>query len=99
MLSTGMGKANPAGVRRGLKRAMMVRGLRSGSAAVRPFDVLLQLTGKLRVFAGPFAEGGRQIAPHLAKITPVVHPAQIEQGIVVDLSWRTGFAADTTSVV
>lgn len=49
-------------------------------------DVLLHPAGELGVFAALFGEPGSQIAPHLREVAPVVHPAQLEQAIVVDLA-------------
>lgn len=57
----------------------------AAEVAERLLRVLLHPAGKLGILAAPFGKPGREIAPYLREIAPVIHPAELEQAIVVDL--------------
>jgi hypothetical protein len=48
------------------------------------FDVVLDPAGELGIFFALFGESGREIAPDLREIAPIIHPAQLQQAVVVD---------------
>jgi hypothetical protein len=49
-------------------------------------DVLLDPATELGVDGLPLGEPGRQVAPGLGEVAPVVQPTQLSQTVIVDLT-------------